>query len=516
LNIKQNIVFNQSLRDFPCPVVLGNKNPVFSLYRFKKPLRFLPLDDEGFTMRCDRRRLLYKGQKKSHRFTILGDTSFEYDCILQREPKSNVISLILEGAENFDFFRQPDFVKEPFLKGSYAVYKKETLIGEGTGKLCHIHRPEIIDARGRRCWGDLSIADNVLNITIPEKWLGEAKYPVIVDPTIGTATVGSQTLFYDEDNEGWYDLFFELALGVNRFIIPEVFNGNGTAYVYAYNKYNDDRCKPVLYSDNSNKPLNRLSMNEGLFDVEINSNKPAGWRAANFQTNTSIPSGTYVWFGFFCDYFISRFDYGAKCYREIWEGLYTDIPNVFPMFDANYYYDFKLSMYFNYSSIQNYVRILTQGVTVSDTRKLKSEYYRTLKQTTETILSLKRFSALYIKLDEFIKGLENIFISNSFLRFVCDKAVVFEVFMRIVNYIKKIFDNIKNEGNVKSGWVLKRFISDKVQVIGVVFRGLIISVLIFSRIFIRDYLFGRFLKAREELKIKSAVCREIIIESKII
>jgi hypothetical protein len=98
----------------------------------------------------------------------------------------------MEGAEHYDFFRQPDFVKEPFLKGSYAVYKKETLLGEGTGKLCHIHRPEIIDARGRRCWGDLSIMGNELRITVPERWLSEAKYPVVVDPTIGTSTVGSQ------------------------------------------------------------------------------------------------------------------------------------------------------------------------------------------------------------------------------------------------------------------------------------------------------------------------------------
>jgi hypothetical protein len=59
----------------------------------------------------------------------------------------------MEGAENFDFFRQPDFVKDPFLKGSYAVYKRETLAGEGTGKLRHIHRPQIIDSRERRRWG---------------------------------------------------------------------------------------------------------------------------------------------------------------------------------------------------------------------------------------------------------------------------------------------------------------------------------------------------------------------------
>jgi hypothetical protein len=91
------------LLDFPCPVALGKNTPSFGLYRFNKGLRFVPPDDEGFTLRGDRRRLVYKGRERSHRFTILGDTAFEYDCILGREPESNVITLLMDGAENFDF-----------------------------------------------------------------------------------------------------------------------------------------------------------------------------------------------------------------------------------------------------------------------------------------------------------------------------------------------------------------------------------------------------------------------------
>ena len=218
-NEKKGVIFHQSLRDFPCPVVLGEKTPSFGLHRYRQGLRFIPPDDESFTLRGDKQRLIYKGRRRSHRFTILGDCSFEYDCILLKEPESNVISLRMEGAENFDFFRQPDFVSEPFLKGSYAVYKKETLIGEGTGKLCHIHRPEIIDARGRRCWGDLAVVGNELRVTIPEWFLSEAKYPVVVDPTIGTSTVGSLTKGTDPNNSGydrpWLDS--EYTVGHNRY-----------------------------------------------------------------------------------------------------------------------------------------------------------------------------------------------------------------------------------------------------------------------------------------------------------
>jgi len=119
--------FRQSLNDFPCSIELGKKIPSFGINRWGvNALRFVPSDDEGFTLKGDKQRLLYKGRQRSHRFTILNDGAFEYDCILLREPESNVITLRMEGAEQYDFFRQPDFVPDDFLKGSYAVYKKET------------------------------------------------------------------------------------------------------------------------------------------------------------------------------------------------------------------------------------------------------------------------------------------------------------------------------------------------------------------------------------------------------
>jgi hypothetical protein len=190
--------FLQSPEDFPLTVSLGEKAPAWGLSRWgSQGLRFLPPDDGGgFTLRGDRRQFFYRGRKRSHRFTILGDTAFEYDCILEKEPESNVITLLMEGAGNYDFFRQPGFADDPLLAGSYAVYKKETPAGEGTGKLCHIRRPEIIDSRGRRCWGDLSVVENRLCIAIPEEWLSGAEYPVIVDPVIGSSTAGAWHYFY--------------------------------------------------------------------------------------------------------------------------------------------------------------------------------------------------------------------------------------------------------------------------------------------------------------------------------
>jgi hypothetical protein len=384
-NDPRPIRFLQSGNDFPLMVSLGDKAPAWGLSRWASAgLCFLPPDDEGFTLRGDKRRLCYKGRRRSHRFTILGDTAFEYDCILNREPESNVITLCMEGAERFDFFRQPDFVKDPFLKGSYAVYKKETLLGEGTGKLCHIHRPEIIDSRGRRCWGDLSVIGNELRITIPETWLSEAKYPVIVDPTIGTTTVGSQYLWDNHEpdpDEPWIPLFFEGCIPVNRFLVSETINGTCTAYAYTNEDDGDGGGRPVLYSDNGNKPQYRKSDQEGFFDFRINGSKPKGWRSTTLRSNGSIAAGSYIWFGVFTDFmWLPRFDYGARCYTDWWwdYGVETVIPDEYPLYNANYYEDFKLSMYFTYTSAQNYTRTLTQGVTLTDTRKLTADYKRPL------------------------------------------------------------------------------------------------------------------------------------------
>jgi hypothetical protein len=492
-----SIIFRQSLSDFPCIVQLGEKTPSWGLSRWGggSGLRFVSPDDEGFTLRGDRQRLVYKGRRRSHRFTILGDTAFEYDCILEREPESNVISLRMEGAEQFDFYRQPYFVKEPFLKGSYAVYKKETLIGEGTGKLCHIHRPEVIDARGRRCWGDLSIVGNELRITIPEWWLSEAKYPVVVDPTIGTSTVGSQTHWNNVANESVDRLTLDQSLAVNRFSVPEILNGTATAYVYAYHNDYEGRCKPVLYSDNNNVPQTRRSSNEGTFDIAIGSGKPAGWRSTSFKTSTSIASGSYIWYGMFSDWFSLRFDYGAKCYWDFWDVVGTEIPNTYPVWKTSVYFDFKLSMYFTYTSGQNYQRTLTQGVTLSDNQKTIGKYKRI---TAETVQADATASKLFV-----------------FICKILEEVNIKDVMSRLKIFIRGAKDFVGIGSGARTGHIEFVTISDTAQVIGSAFRGLFLSVRIVTGAFLRDHVLGRFLKAKTELVIKSCVTRELIIESRI-
>ena len=570
------ICFKQSLGDFPLTVKLGEKTPNWGLSRWGgQGLRFVPPDDEGFAIKGNKQQLVYKGRRRSHRFTILGDKSFEYDCILENEPESNVVTLLLEGAEKYNFFRQPDFVQDPFLKGSYAVYKKETLIGEGTGKLCHIHRPEIIDARGRRCWGDLSIKVNRLCITIPEKWLGEAEYPVIVDPVIGTTTVGSQTKWEPFPKE-LTTLMFEGELPVNRFLVPETINGICTAYFYTNEDEPEAGGRPVLYSDNSNEPLNRKSMQENFIDFRVTGGKPAGWRSGTFMSNSSIASGSYIWFGCFTDFFwFPRFDYGAKLYSAWWYDEGDDIPEIHPKTMSGWYKDIKLSMYFDYSSAQNYVRTLTQGVTLNDSKKLTAGYKRESLETVQGIAAAGSLAAYFrecvmdvsccmklSRIQTFIRMmLENLKIndgikikrelkrkckdgavigseawrSRGFFRGLIESLSIADnfsfpiLFLRSITETEGVSDTVQQWGAFVRGLYVEagclaeashkgeycRVEKDAVQAKGTVFRGLLIFVRILTTSFVRDFVLRRFLIAREEIVLKSCITREITLESRI-
>jgi hypothetical protein len=444
-------------------------------------------------------------------------------------------------------------------------------------------------------WGDLSITGNRLSITIPETWLSEAKYPVIVDPTIGTTTVGSQTHWNNVDNEEYEQFFLEVSLGVNRFLISEAMTGNATAYVYAYEREYDGRCKPVIYTDNGNVPGNRKSTSEGAFDIAVNNGKPAGWRSAGFQVKETVTAGSYVWFGLFCDLFAPRFDYGTKCYRDYWDSVGDDIPETYPLYHANNYYNFKFSMYFGYSSGQNYVRTLTQGLGLGDSRKVlmgfnrimsmetrgttvlghRSDYYREHLSSLNPGDTLTRFRGLYcfigeqLRIHEFFaicvdilrritagvnaetaekrshsakrdmtdqagvhdhtegqRGIIRRVLAEvstgdyagkvfAWVRGIRDKAVVLGEAGHLGDYIRGLYTEAGNMAATRHVGEYYREVEDTAGSMGVSFRHLFIFLRLVTVFLVRDYLIGRFLRSREELVIKSAVVRELILESRV-
>jgi hypothetical protein len=318
-----------------------------------------------------------------------------------------------------------------------------------------------------------------------------------------------------EPGETAEPMMFEFSIPVNRFLLPETINGLCTAYAYVNSDDWEAGGRPVLYADNNNYPQSRKSMNEGFIDLRVVSGKPAGWRSATFSSNGSIASGSNIWFGVYCEYYwMPRFDWGARCFAD-WYSTMGSIPNTYPLSQWTEIYDFKLSMYFEYSSAQNYIRTLMQGVNLSDSRILTANYKRVTQQGVQANTVINRFQSICRKFQEAVQGLE---ISSSpvlFHRSINETTTITETISHLTALFRGLADNAGIESGAKLGGVFSLKLIDSVQAAGSVFRGLILSIRIVTGLYVRDYLLNRFLKARSELDLKSCIIKEITLDSRI-
>jgi len=345
--------------------------------------------------------------------------------------------------------------------------------------------------------------------------------------------------------------------------------------VYCYHRDNDGGCKPVLYSDSGNCPVSRRSANEELIDIDVVNGKPAGWRGANFSTNTSLAAGSYIWYGVYADWLLLRYDVGSKYYWGGEDELVGEVPNTFPMWDVNEYYNFRISMYFTYTSAQNYVRTITQGVSLTDTKRLTGNYHRKIMHTAGINSLLNRFETYYRKcimtvynsmtfnrltvfyrnVSDYIKSSMDLFNSRFFprkctenikinalekrkytafrkvqddlnvtdnysfsilfLRRVPDSVGVTHTIEHWGDFIRSLKVNAKNIAETSHKANYYRVNKDMVQASMTVFRGLLLFVRIVSKVIVRDYILRRFLKAKEDFNLKSPVCVELKLDSRI-
>jgi hypothetical protein len=149
---------------------------------------------------------------------------YEFDLIINFPLLTNRIDFSLQSKE-VNFYYQPRLTKEERDNGngqpadtigSYAVYHKTKRdnfddVNYRAGKVGHIYRPKITDANGEWVWGELSIKDDTLSITIPREFLDKATYPLNVDPTFGYETQG--TAGSSPMNAGYYLCKFTGAAG---------------------------------------------------------------------------------------------------------------------------------------------------------------------------------------------------------------------------------------------------------------------------------------------------------------
>jgi hypothetical protein len=225
------------------------------------------------------------------------DGGFEFEWVLPSKPKSNVLTATIQTKE-LDFFYQPALTEEEIeqgsqrpdnVVGSYAVYhksKRDNIVGGKeykTGKAFHIYRPEAVDATGARTWCELNVDVDagVLTVTVPQKFLNKAVYPVVVDPTFGYTSAGSSWFVYN----GYYE--DQGALGL--FALSEA---GDVSKLSAYTKRSSTTgySKGFVYTDSGGTPTTYKTASSG---VSITSSTGA-WK--DHTLTTSLTAASY-WLG---------------------------------------------------------------------------------------------------------------------------------------------------------------------------------------------------------------------------
>jgi hypothetical protein len=315
---------------------------------------------------------------RTHVFRRLDGERFEYDVVLLREPETNRISVDLDFPEGLEFYRQPSVEEvvrrrircDPEVIDSYAVYWSGRNGSFKTGKFCHIYRPRIYDARGRSVWGRLEIAGKTMTITIPEDWLEDAAYPVVVDPVIGTQTRGALSTIDWWNEDTIIPFYLDCEMGMSKFTASSPINGLCTSYIYSY-KADDLNGQAVLYSDSGNKPGTRLSRDEVIVDLDRTT--PV-WVPSTFSLSRQIAAGETFWYGYNAKYAIyTYYDVGSTFQKMDTMNL-SDVPTTFAGLGDTW--SIIMSAYFSYSNAQSYTRKMIDTIGVAGVFGKKGAFRR--------------------------------------------------------------------------------------------------------------------------------------------
>ena len=492
----------QSANDTPCRVRFGGDGrrptPTMELSKWGERA-FLSMTGNGGNMRAVREsgtELLLAAGHEAHRYRRLDAVRFEYDVILLERPRVPRVSLDLLFPEGLEFYRQRSLhpeerhtiARDPFVEGSYAVYWHERNGEFRTGKFCHIYRPKLMDARGAWTWGELEFHDATLDILLPEEWLKQARYPVIVDPIVGSSSVGASHLI--QDGEDWIELRYELSMPVNRFQAPGMLLGECTASFYCYQHDSEAAGIPVIYADSSGNPGALLSSQAGLINFDTSSDV---WRSGTFNLTDPIEAGQYLWFGAQALYqFLPCFDDGGSLRRMDTES-YSSPP-------SNFVSDWSesriLSMYFSYTASQAYSAAVLDGVRVTDGRNRMQTLWRGIPANR---CSVRSSCAGLIAL----------------LRRCVNVASSRDVARRIADFTRRRFDSGSPAAGPSRSGTFLRGLRSLSGATAFARRGIRIVLRIADGFRLWDYLTNRRLATYEVVTLSSRVTLELEIESRL-
>lgn len=271
----------------------------------------------------------------------------KFDCL----PKSFVIDWELLCSSGINFYYQPALTAIEILEGhirpenvvgSYAVYceKRNNRPGEKyfTGKLGHIYRPLCIDANGKTAWADLFIdkTSRLLRITLPQKFMAEAKYPVTLDPDLGYTTEGASTFGTQYYKIGCHDTSDGSGGDTAQIHIAIAAGANGSRNLTA-----------AIYTDDTgnNRPENQLTA-----EVTITpGNGVTGFVTGNYVA--TLAASTKYWLAYSESSTSLTIKYDAENdnrMHRVASGTDITLPDNWGDTGSNYNY--RISIYADYAS----------------------------------------------------------------------------------------------------------------------------------------------------------------------
>jgi hypothetical protein len=203
------------------------------------------------------------------------------------------------------------------------------------------------------------------------------------------------------------------------------------------------------------------------------------------------------------------------------------------LYNANYYEDFKLSMYFTYTSAQNYTHSVAEQVRTGGVITYCRDFLRiialTLRPLTEGKRNLSARRDITTEANTQDSTLRQRGFTRTLLagvtaashagkvfapfRTIREEAAAFGEAGHLGDYLRGISTEAGSMAETRHEGNYHRKVEDTAHNEGVSLRHLFVFIRLITLSLVRDYITGRFLKSKEELVIKSHICREIILDS---
>lgn len=225
-----------------------------------------------------------------------------FDLLIKfnKPPPSNSINFTYDST-NVEAYLQPPLTQAEIAEGSirpdhvvnsiafYHASKGGTVTvadanrGITTGKIGHLYRMQVTDAKGAKTWADWGISGSLLTLTIDQKFLDKAVYPVIISP------VGD---FFGWSSYGASSDTIESQMYGSRFVISA--DGTGVSITVGSNPSTTSKTFTCQVYDNGSGD-NDVEVNKianGVTDQHTPAGTGQAWRTATFTVAPTFTSGT--------------------------------------------------------------------------------------------------------------------------------------------------------------------------------------------------------------------------------